>query len=88
MITPKKAPALPGSAKVNITRAERSNLVADGSRQNVSAVEVLLRQLDGLSLRQKRVGPAISCWGQGGMNAGKLDVARQCLCGQCASLRR
>src|SRR5437016_14668671 len=46
-----------------VTRAERPHLVADGRHQNVSAIEVLLRQLDRLPLRQKSVGPAISSRG-------------------------
>src|SRR5580693_6448678 len=70
-----------------ITCAEGGHLIADGSRQNVSAVEVLLRQLDGLPLRQKSVGPAISCRGESEMNARNLDVARQRLRWECAALR-
>ena len=71
-----------------VTRAERPHLVADGRHQNVSAIEVLLRQLDRLPLCQKSVGPAISCRGESEMNARNLDVARQRLRGQCAALRR
>src|SRR5580693_8169587 len=70
-----------------ITCAEGGHLIADGSRQNVSAVEVLLRQLDGLPLSQKSVGPAISCRDESEMNARNLDVARQRLRRECAALR-